>query len=480
MIDERGPQIGNGVRRIDHALEPERVDAALVPGRLPALQPRPLNDEMRERDELTAVDHSVHDVEAHRAIAVVLNVVLAAPRHFHRHTGGARYLGGFLHVVRLEAPAESAAQERRVNRATFQRQSAASGRRQLSPLLHLRRRPHLARAVVNVGGRVHGFHRRVRQKRSLIRCLEDGSARRGRIAARQCNVFAAVREREMSGLSKQLRARELRVRTLVPGDRQGVAALKCGPRILRDHGDAVRDPDHVVHARYGTCLAVVDVFDASAEDRRARDRCVHHPRQPDIDPILCRTVDLRRNIGSRPRLADQRETAGRFERNILRHGELRGSRCERTVRSGAVRSGMIHDAVSRRALRTVDVPLVGRGGDEHGPRGGTGMPQREPRAVDRRTPARRLFAELRVDVGGVRRCELGGDAPRIGVELIGENRRQTVNDALAHFRFAQQNGDRLIGRDCEPTHSEQVRCSGRMPASATRGSVPPRARDPCG
>jgi hypothetical protein len=62
-----------------------------------------------------AIDRSPHSNVGDRAVIVVLDVVFAAPHDFDRFADGLRGFHRISHEVRFSAPAEAAAEIRRVN-----------------------------------------------------------------------------------------------------------------------------------------------------------------------------------------------------------------------------------------------------------------------------------------------------------------------------------------------------------------------------
>jgi hypothetical protein len=89
-------------------------------------------------------------------------VVAPAPDDLHRRARGARDLGRLRRVVRAEAPAESAADQRDVHRDALGRDSKECGRLLLDALGVLRRGPDLAASAGNARDRVLRLDGRVR------------------------------------------------------------------------------------------------------------------------------------------------------------------------------------------------------------------------------------------------------------------------------------------------------------------------------
>src|SRR6516164_10972066 len=87
------------------------------------------------------------------------------------------------------------------------------------------------------------------------------------------------------------------------------ARLERGPRRLREHADAIRQPDDPDRAGDYLGLGVVDLVWNRAFHRRAQDRAVEHVRHLHIDAIARAAVDLARQLHPRHVFADEAELA---------------------------------------------------------------------------------------------------------------------------------------------------------------------------
>ena len=99
------------------------------------------------------------------------------------------------------------------------------------------------------------------------------------------------------------------------------------------------------------------------------------------------------------------------------------------------------------ARRRRHAPNLRRGRDQHRARRGTGLAKPLPLGPGARAPSRDLGAVDRVIVDRVGRCGLDTDLAPIGVELFGDNHRQSGVDSLAHLGVVGDHHDRLIGVD---------------------------------
>jgi hypothetical protein len=96
-----------------------------------------------------------------------------------------RYAHGLFDEVDLEPTTKATAENMIVHDYFFRRQTGHFGRNRLGSRLHLNPDPDLARIGSHVRGTVHRLHRRVREKRHLVCCVQALalSERLGRITS---------------------------------------------------------------------------------------------------------------------------------------------------------------------------------------------------------------------------------------------------------------------------------------------------------
>ena len=123
----------------------------------------------------------------HRTVEVVLHVVFAGPHDFHRLADGLRRFHRVGDEVGFAAPAEPAAEIRRVDLDLVGRKAAGRDRRLMRSRLSLCRHPHVAAVRTDLRRAVHRLHRRVRQERHFKYALE-----RARVTALQRGRHVAV------------------------------------------------------------------------------------------------------------------------------------------------------------------------------------------------------------------------------------------------------------------------------------------------
>ena len=395
-----------------------------------------------------------------RPVHVVLDVFLAAPEHLHRAGDLFRDLHGPGDEIHLEPPAEAAAQEMVVHVDLGLRQPGHFGGGVLSEGRDLGSHPDVAAVRPDVDGAVHRLHSGVREERLLVDRLDllsGAGHRRGDIAilARDNSRFL----RRRCQLLHDVGGRQVSVRPVVPTNVERGQALFRRPRIGGDHGHRVVEAHHLLHARNGLRLGVVDARDLAAEHGTGGHRGELHAGEPHVDAELCRAVDLVGSIESLRRRADQLEVLGVLEGHAARHGKERGAVDESTVRQAAAGRSVHHHAVRRTTRAGLDLPGLRRGGHEHGARGGPGATQRLPVAAHRRRAARFLNAEQWL---GVQRV-VGGrvlepDLAEIDFQLLGEQHRHRRVGPLPHFHLVHDERDAAVAVDADEPVGLEFAC----------------------
>ncbi len=118
---------------------------------------------------------------------------------------------------------------------------------------------------------------------------------------------------------------------------------------------------------------------------------------------------------------------------------------------GAVRGGVGDDPVLDRDLVRRNRPFAGRGLDQHGPGAGAGQAQLVPAIVDRGRATRALDAVhqgVAVELG-VGHGLLDLDPVPVGVELLGDDGRQSDVIALAHVLVLVDHRHGPVGGDLD-------------------------------
>ena len=111
------------------------------------------------------VHRTLEKMKASRTIVAVSHVVLTRPQELHRRPGFARDPRRLHHVVVLQAPAEAAADARQVDGDVLRRDAHRPAHQFATGLRHLRRRPDLELAVLEMSRAVLRLKRGVRNER---------------------------------------------------------------------------------------------------------------------------------------------------------------------------------------------------------------------------------------------------------------------------------------------------------------------------
>jgi hypothetical protein len=111
------------------------------------------------------VQSAFEEMPAGRPVEIVLHVVGAIPKKFHRHAGDFRDPGRLGHVIGHQAPAEAAANPGHVNDDVLFIKTERFCDQRATRLWILCRRPNLHLAILHAGGAIHRLKRRVSDKR---------------------------------------------------------------------------------------------------------------------------------------------------------------------------------------------------------------------------------------------------------------------------------------------------------------------------
>ena len=235
-------------------------------------------------------------------------ILLAGPGELDRHAGACTGdLHRLPHEVGLPLAAETAAEERHLQRTAVPRQSRDLHHDIAGPVGLLRRRPEHGAAVRHQGGGAERLERGVRDERDLVGPFElprgagDRPARRvevvadaGRCARRQRSDVVIQRGAQTARHTRAVDAArgggvEHRGGMLADGGR-GLHRMPCR---ARQHGDAVGDRDGIDDARRPQYCVAIERDDLAGDGARTEDRRMQHAGHPDIDPELRRPRDLR-------------------------------------------------------------------------------------------------------------------------------------------------------------------------------------------
>ncbi|EEF24297.1 conserved hypothetical protein, partial [Ricinus communis] len=313
------------------------------------------------------------------AVVVVLQVFRAAPGHLDGSLDLARDGDGLAHIVRLQPPAEPAAEEQVVDPDPFQRQARDGGRSLLRPSHDLAAAPDVAAVRPQVHRTVQRLDGTVRQRGQA----EYRLVAAGRPALRLRHI-ALVDEHDARGLQRRVRARDqvgrahARIGALVPDDLQRRQPLHRGPRGIGDDRDGIGQAHHLTHAPHAHGAGAIHRADLAVEDGTGRDGGIAHAFPRHVDAELGAAVDLRRAVHPSQRLADHGVMAWRLQRRIRRHRQGRSRRDELTVAQCASGRGVPDLAVRRAALGRIDPPALRRRLHEHDARRRAGRAHRHP------------------------------------------------------------------------------------------------------
>src|SRR5262249_22404213 len=160
---------------------------------------------------------------------------------------------------------------------------------------------------------------------------------------------------------------------LIPNDRKGVERrFRPPPRIGNDRDGGVLDLHDLADAGPARDLRFVVARDLAAEHRAILDRGAQHVRQLDVDAENLAAVELVGGIDPFHRLAGDLPVFRILELDGLgvRRLELGGGCCELAIAQRTPGRGVGDDTISDRQFADRDLPLLGRGLQQHHARGG--------------------------------------------------------------------------------------------------------------
>ena len=184
----------------------------------------------------------------------------------------------------FETPAKSAADEMVMHDDLVERQSGDLRRRGLRACDGLGADPDFAIVLAHVDSAIHRLHRGVRQERHLVGRLD--------LRCGACHGFVGIADvlrnrawiaRRGFELARDVFRGELRMRAVVPFDLERRESLLGRPHVIGDNRDGIVETHDLTHAFHVLRRAVIDAFQATAEDRRLRKRRDLHAGRPNVD-----------------------------------------------------------------------------------------------------------------------------------------------------------------------------------------------------
>ena len=309
------------------------------------------------REFAAGVNGTLQLVESGGTIEVVPDIVLAGPQHLDRCAGQLRDHRRFDHIVVVEPTTEAATATHHVNRDVFFCDAKRLRDEHAPRLRILRRRPDLNRVVPEAGGAVLGLECGMREERILVGRF-NGVRRSG-----ECGGNVAIgAQRALRCLCKELHClRPDRCAALLggaaffPRNFQFRARRFRGPPRVGDDRNAAQQPvqyraafddERVLHAGQRLDLFDIGAGCLATEDRALFECRVKHARHRDIDAEQWLAGDNLVIVDARYGLADDTEVFRILEchRRHIRRGKRCRRRCERAIRRGSVRCGVMHDA----------------------------------------------------------------------------------------------------------------------------------------
>ena len=200
-------------------------------------------------------------------------------------------------------------------------------------------------------------------------------------------------------------------------------------------------------------LRLVVALDLAAEHRAVLDRGAQHARQLDVDREHLAAVELVGGVEPLDRLAGDLPVARVLERDALgiRRRHLGGGRRDLAVARGALGRRMGDDAVGDGELADRDLPLVGRGLQQHHARRRAAAAHIVLRGADAAAAAGAHFAPHPL-AGEVlpRRDAVGRDLLPVALELFGDELGEAGRGALAHLGAGDADHAGVVGLDDDP------------------------------
>ena len=395
-----------------------------------------------------------HGVDGQGAVEVMRHVVFTRPHQLHRFVADGFGDQRRLHdEVDVNAPAETAAQERRLDRHVFRLDAHRFGDGRLRRVLPLCGANQRHLAVFEPGGEVHGLQRRVRHVLAHVFSAHHIL----RSADHRVCITHGLQGQRRAGLGRSAgslvhgRRVDAGASAFVPDDGQSFARLVGTPPGVGHHGHAVGDLHHIDHAGHGLGLGRIHRFNGAANHRALLQRGVNHAGQLHVNAELGCAVDFGRCVQAPCRFADDGELARVFDGGLLRHRQLGRCGSELPIR-GFLTFGANHHAIDGFELAAVNFPFVSRCADQHLAHLRAADAELFPSVAHRSGAAGELrAADQRVAIHlGIRRSDGHLHLAEINVELFGDQHRQRGVNTLAHFGAGRNQGDGVVIGDVHP------------------------------
>lgn len=423
------------------------------------------NRAMLPRDHFPRrIDPAVERFERHGMEIVVREVVLARERQLDGRADRLRQQRRLHHVVGLRLAAETAAEQRHVDRHALARQPERLRDLVARGLRRLRAGPHFASAVRHARDGRGRLHRCVREMRDVVgrtHAFRRAGQRRRRVAVVADHV-ARLRGSRFERLP--IRGRVIvRIGPVLPVDLQLRARLDRRPRVARNDGHAAerleagrqrrrRERHDLDDARQLLRRRRVERRHRVPVGRRARDDRVQHAVEPRVDPVVRTAGDDVASVDQRRlALADIAEFGWRFQRHRCRIGCRQRGRFRRQFAEAELASALRVDDLMHGCLDLPRIDAPRRGGSlfEHRARRRARAAQRGEALAQAARAVGVLVAVARLVADGL--CDL--HARPVRAQFVRHHERDARAHPLPHLGADAGHGDRAIGCD----RDEQVR-----------------------
>ena len=176
-----------------------------------------------------------------------------------------------------------------------------------------------------------------------------------------------------------------------------------------------------------------------------------HAGQENVLSKFRRTVGLGRAVLAPGLLANQAKILRIFQFHFRRHGFIGGIEHQLAEAGLATAGGMADHAVAHDNVGLADFPALGGGGNQHGPPGRAGLPHLIPGIGHRRAAASTLRrAPERIVVAlGIGCRAFDANVLPVGIQFVGQNRRQAGVGALSHFEVLGHHRHAVVGTDAQ-------------------------------
>ena len=213
--------------------------------------------------------------------------------------------------------------------------------------------------------------------------------------------------------------------------------------------NAVRDFNHIHHARHGFGSCTVNAGCFTADNGALLQAGVNHARQFDIDTELGSAVDFGRNVGTGNALANHAEVFGSFDGGFFRHGLL-GSSFGHLAVSGFFAAWAHQHAVVSFDSAGRNAPLCSSSANQHFADLSASDTQFFVAFTNGCGTTSDHGAQQSVDVYGVRCTSSHVDFGDVDVQLFSDQHRHGGVNTLAHFGACRDQGDGVVVSNVHP------------------------------